>query len=175
MEYKRILKWEMWGILLIFSVGAFLHFAYELSSNWKPLALVSAVNESAWEHLKIAFWPAFIYGVIEFFVFGKLIKNFFFAKATSFLITPVLIVIIFYSYTSFTGTSILPVDISTFFVAIAIAQIVGYRVMLVRKNYPATGMIIVVITLLAFCSFTYFPPKFFIFKDPITSGYGLVK
>ena len=107
MERKKVLRWEMFGILFISLAGSFLHFTFELSGFWKPLAVISAVNESVWEHLKIGFWPAFIWGVIEFFIFGRKIKNFFFAKAVTFLLIPFVIVILFYSYTYVTGTEFL--------------------------------------------------------------------
>jgi hypothetical protein len=177
MGSKKIRLWEMFGILFIFLIGAFLHFTFELGGGLRPLALISAVNESVWEHLKIAFWPAFVWGIIEFFAIRKKVKNFFFAKAISFLLIPVIITAIFYSYTHFTGNSILAVDITTFFVSIAVAQIVGYRLMLIRKSYPALnilGGILIIITLAAFSLFTFYPPKFFLFKDP-QGRYGILK
>jgi hypothetical protein len=177
MDNKKILLWEMFGILFIFLIGAFLHFTYELSGGLRPLALISAVNESVWEHLKIAFWPAFVWGIIEFFTIRKKVKNFFFAKAVSFLLIPVIIVAVFYSYTYFIGSSILAVDITTFFVSIAVAQIVGYRLMLIRKSYPALnilGAVLIIVMLAAFSWLTFHPPKIFLFKDP-EGNYGILK
>jgi hypothetical protein len=178
MENKKIKIWELWGIILIFLFGALLHFAYEFSNSWKPLALISAVNESTWEHLKIAFWPALIYSTIEFFVFGQKVKNFCFAKACSFLIIPIVITIIFYSYTYFTGSDILFIDISTFFIAIAVAQIVSYKIMFLKKDYSflnILGIIIIIINLYFYASFTYFPPKSKLFLDPVTGKYGIIE
>ncbi|MFA5031867.1 MAG: DUF6512 family protein [bacterium] len=178
MENKKIKIWEFWGVIFIFLFGALLHFAYDFSNSWKPLALISAVNESTWEHLKIAFWPAFIYSTIEFFVFGQKVKNFCFAKACSFLIIPIVIIVIFYSYTYFTGDNILFVDISTFFIAIAVAQLVGYKLMSLKKEYSflnIIGIIIIIINLYCYAFFTYFPPKSKLFLDPVTGKYGIVE
>jgi hypothetical protein len=59
-----------WGILTaaimpIFLPGSILHFAYDWSGGWRPVAPVGAVNESVWEHLKIAYWPALLSGLVE--------------------------------------------------------------------------------------------------------------
>lgn len=52
---RSLLKWEMLGIAFISLLGAFLHFAFELSGQAKVVGAFAAVNESVWEHLKIAF------------------------------------------------------------------------------------------------------------------------
>jgi hypothetical protein len=177
MERKVVLKWEMFGILFISLAGSLLHFAFELSGFWKPLAVIGAVNESVWEHLKIGFWPAFIWGIVEFFVFGRKIKNFFFAKAVTFLLIPSIIVILFYSYTYKTGTEILAVDITIFFIAIAAAQIIGYRIMLVRKRFlslKVIGAVIIIVCLVSFSLLSYFPPRYQLFRDAVTGGYGII-
>src|SRR5665647_1325818 len=93
---KRILKWEMWGILFIFLIGATFHFIFELSGKNTIVGLFGAVNESVWEHIKIGFWPAFIWAIIEFFIWGRKIKNFLIAKGVSFVLIGVLITGIYY-------------------------------------------------------------------------------
>lgn len=178
MERKRVLKWEMFGILFITLAGSLLHFTFELSGFWKPMAVISAVNESVWEHLKIGFWPAFIWAVIEFFVFGRKIKNFFFAKAISFLLIPSVIVFLFYSYTYITGTELLAVDIAIFIIAIAAAQIIGYRLMLIRRKYLSLniiGAVIILICLASFSLFSYFPPRYQLFEDAVTGEFGILE
>ena len=69
------LTWELLGIIFIFIMGAILHFLYKWSKFWKPIALIAAVNESTWEHLKLAFWPAFFYSLFEYLT---IINNFVF-------------------------------------------------------------------------------------------------
>lgn len=178
MERKKILIWEMLGILFTFMVGALLHFTFGLSGFWKPMALISGVNESVWEHLKIGFWPAFVWAIIEFFVFGKKVKNFFFAKGISYLVLPVTIVALFYGYTIIFNIESLAIDIVIFFIAIAAAQIVSYRLMLIRErkiSINIIGVVIIIINIILFSLLSYFPPKCPIFKDPVTGGYGIVE
>ncbi len=178
MERRKILIWEMLGILFTFMVGALLHFTFELSGFWKPMALISGVNESVWEHLKIGFWPAFVWATIEFFIFGKKVKNFFFAKGISYLVLPVTIVALFYGYTIIFNIESLAIDIVIFFIAIAAAQIVSYRLMLIRErkiSINVLGAVIIIINIILFSLLSYFPPKCPIFKDPVTGGYGIVE
>src|SRR5512136_2835991 len=124
-----IFRWEMWGILFVVLAGSLLHFTFDFSGGWKPLCIISAVNESVWEHLKLAFWPAFIWTVIEYFFTRKAYKEshvgLIFPEAVGAYVMPLVIVVVFYSYTAFTGHSILAVDLSTFVVAVVIGQIVS--------------------------------------------------
>jgi hypothetical protein len=45
-----------------------LHFAFGWSGRWLPLALVAPVNESVWEHLKMAYWPLCELTLVELIV-----------------------------------------------------------------------------------------------------------
>lgn len=65
MAKTKIFSWEVVGAILISFAGSLLHFVFELFNGWPPLALTAAVNESTWEHLKLAFWPALVYALIE--------------------------------------------------------------------------------------------------------------
>ena len=176
-DRKRILKWEMFGILFIFLFGAFLHFVFELSGGFKAVALVGAVNESVWEHLKIGFWPAFIWAIIEFFIFGKRTRNFLIAKGTSSTLIALLITGIYYGALALNIEN-LAVDITNFFISIVIAQIVSYRIILVQRYYKVLsviGVILIVANLIGFSLLSYYPPQCPIFKDPVTGGYGIVE
>ncbi len=48
-EYRSILAWELAGVAPIVLAGSALHFAFDWSSGWLPLALIAAVNKSVWE------------------------------------------------------------------------------------------------------------------------------
>lgn len=177
MDRKKILLWEMLGILFTFLVGALLHFTFELSGEWTPMAIISGVNESVWEHFKIGFWPALIWGIIEFFIFGKKVRNFFFAKGISFLVIPAVIATLFYGYTLIFKIESLAIDIAIFFIAIAVAQIVSYRLMLKKERrlyLNIIGVVIIIINIVLFSLLSFFPPECPIFKDPVTGGYGIV-
>ena len=58
------------GIIVIFLVGASLHFIYELSHHKKGIAVFAAVNESTWEHIKICMTPTILWSIYEISVYG---------------------------------------------------------------------------------------------------------
>jgi hypothetical protein len=178
-EFKQIFRWEMWGILFITLFGSFLHFTFELSGGWKPLGIISAVNESVWEHLKLAFWPAVIYTILELIFLrrkGVPGRNFWLAKAIGTYLMPVIIVINFYSYTAFTGESILAVDISSFVIAVIAGQVVSYyliRNLRLPNSFNWLGLSMFVIGMILLGIFTYYPPHSGIFRDPVEGIYGI--
>ena len=173
---KTIKKWELIGIAVISIVGSFLHFLFELAGKWTPVGAIAAVNESVWEHFKIGFWPAVFYMIFEYFYFKKSFRNFLFAKAIGIYSIPIVIAVIFYSYTSIIGHEILPVDILTFIVAIAICQLISYNISKIQtlpKWLNIFGLVLIIILAAAFIVFTYYPPHLPVFRDSVTGQYGI--
>ncbi len=139
---------------------------------------MSAVNESTWEHLKIAFWPALAFSVAEYIFLSPVPGNFVFGKAVGLAIIPLTIIIIFYSYTYILGRHYLVANIGLFFFAAAVGQTVSCWIisMPVLPNVlRLAGICLLAAMLVAFSLLTYFPPRFFLFKDPVDGGYGIKK
>ena len=166
----------MWiSIILICLVGTSLHFLYEISHHNKYVALFAAVNESTWEHIKIALTPMFLYGLYDGFKYGML-DNYFIAKSLSLLVVIIIIPLIFYTYTTFTKKAILIIDIITFCIAIIGGQLTfNYVINLSSLNYIYSylGVIILFIIFGFYMIATLLPFKNFIFKDPISKKYGI--
>lgn len=174
---KVILKWELIGFFAISILGAFLHFTFELSGNWMPLAAISAVNESVWEHLKIGFWSALIYAIIEYPYLRKRANNFMFAKSIGIFAIPLSITMLFYTYNGILGKEILILDILIFIAAVAIGQYIGYRLLIkraTRRALNAAGLILIITLAVMFAFYTYKPPQLPIFQDPM-GIYGIPK
>jgi uncharacterized protein with PQ loop repeat len=173
---KKVLVYEIIGTLFIIFLGSAFHFTYELSGRVAVVGAFSAVNESVWEHLKLAFWPSLIWLLIEYLLIKKLTNNFLPSKTIGTCTMIALIPIVFYSYTSMTGESIFAIDITTFIVAVIIGQIVSYTLFKkyhFSRNTDKVALIILVILGIAFIVFTFYPPHLPIFQDPISRGYGI--
>lgn len=178
MSKKIVFKWELTGFILIFVFGGFFHFMFELLGRWPPVALIAAVNESVWEHLKLAFWPALIYAMVEFPFLKGIVKNFWTAKAFGILSMPIIIVFFFYSYTSLIGHHILWVDIALFGFSVSIGQMISFLLMIRRPfsfNIRLIGAMLLIIMILAFSLFSYMPPRFPLFRDSVSGQYGFLK
>jgi hypothetical protein len=174
---KSILRWELGGIAFIVVVGSLLHFVFEWSGRAIPIAPIAAVNESVWEHLKLGFWPALVYAAWEYSRFGKSANNFHFAKTIGIYLIPIIIVVLYYVYTAILGHGLLIVDIAIFVVAVIVGQLVSYKLLMAsplptRLNRFAP--IALVVLAILFVLFTFHPPRFALFRDPVTGGYGIV-
>jgi hypothetical protein len=170
------LKWELIGIAVISLAGSALHFAFEWSGGLATVGVFAAVNESVFEHLKLTFWPTVLYAAATYGLLKDNVDNFIVAKTAAVYTMPVAIIVLFYAYTSITGTEILLVDIAIFFVAVALGQLASYRILTLKKlprwlTWPALGLAVALALLYGL--FTFFPPHVPFFMDANTGTYGI--
>jgi Family of unknown function (DUF6512) len=173
-----IFTWEIVGAVLISLAGSLLHFVFELFNKWPPIALIAAVNESTWEHLKLAFWPTLIFALIERPFFRGRVNNFWTAKAAGILAMPLVIVSVFYGYTALAGHNVLWADISVFVLAVFVGQMLSSKILLCRPFRPGiqtAALIVLALMIAAFLLLTFFPPHLFLFCDPRTGQFGILK
>ena len=174
---KSVLLWELAGIVFIAVLGTILHFVFEWSGRWIPIAPIAAVNESVWEHLKLGFWPALAYAALEYSRSGRSANNFFFAKTLEIYLIPITIVVLFYAYTAILGHDLLIADIAIFVVAVIVGQLVSYKLLMAsplpEKLNRFVPIALAVLGIL-FVLFTFYPPQFPLFRDSVTGGYGIV-
>ncbi|MGB9847666.1 MAG: DUF6512 family protein [Minisyncoccia bacterium] len=174
----KILRLELIGALFIIFFGSLLHFTFDWFKNFWLAGIFSAVNESTWEHLKLAVIPATIWFLIEKKWIKFDIPNFTFAKIKGIFLMQVLIVVIFYSYTALLGKNYLVLDILTFVVAVVLGQLLSYWLMFyppvrITQTYSVIAIIFLILLLLSFAVFTFYPPHCFLFRDPISGSYGI--
>jgi hypothetical protein len=175
-ERRRVLFFELAGIVFIIILGSILHFTFEWSGSQAVVGVFSAVNESVWEHLKLGFWPAIVFALIEFKYLKKATSNFLFAKTIGIYLIPIIIMVIFYSYTAVLGESLLVIDILSFVIAVIVGQLVSYRLLIgktLQYNLDMVSLIALILLGFAFVLFTFYPPQFPMFQDPITGEYGI--
>ena len=173
---RRVLWWELAGFIVISLAGSALHFVFEWSGYLRAVALIAAVNESTWEHLKLAFWPGLIFAAVEYPFLRARTKNFWVAKSLALWIMPVTIAVLFYAYKAVLGHRFFPLDLTVFFLAVGLGQWASYRVMTSPPVGSRTRQIAhlgLVLLTTAFCLFTYWPPQLFLFADPISGQFGI--
>ena len=169
---RRLIFWEIGSFIWIALAGSALHFAFELSEFWQPLALFSSVNESTWEHLKMYFWPGLIYALVQYTYTKDIANNYWVAKLVSLLATPLGIIISYYGYLSITlplyGTGFFEMDLMTMVIGLTCSAILAYKIMLRPKisSVPKLYVVSAYLTLTAmYSTFTYYPPKIFLFEN----------
>jgi len=174
----HIKYWEIIGIIFIVAFGASLHFIFEWTDYWLPAALIAAVNESTWEHFKIAFWPSMIWAFIEYLFIRKKVSNFAIAKATGFLLMPIITAILFYGYNAITGQHYLILDIIIFIISAITGQFVSMK-LLIREKIKIEwmrkmAMVILLMMTISFSLLSYFPLKNFLFAHPENGEFGIL-
>lgn len=169
--------WEIAGFIFVVVFGSLLHFVYRWSGNNSIVGIISPVNESTWEHLKLLFVPMLLFSIIEYFVAGKAYPNFIAAKSLGVLLGMFAIVVIFYTYTGIVGKHYLWADILTFIIGVAVAYLYSWKrinTYQLRSGLCWVGLIIVIV-LISFVIFTFTPPRIPLFLDPVSKNYGVPK
>lgn len=170
-DTRAAAAWEGMGVLFILGIGSMLHFLFAWSDNSPLVAPFATVNESVWEHLKMAFWPALVWALLERAPLSNRINNFALAKTAGIIAMPLLIVGLFYGYTALLGEHVLFLDITVFVLAVLTGQYLSYRLLTGDERNPVLNLIapVALVALAAlFVIFTFSPPQAGLFQDGIT-------
>ena len=172
---RSISMWEFVGFGVAAAGGTLLHFLYDLLGGAKWIAPFSGVNESTWEHMKLLFWPMFIYAIVQSFFFRDR-EDFWCVKLRGILLGLALIPIIFYTYNGAIGKSPDWINIAIFFISAAAAYIYETRLFNSRKvkcKSSKLAFAVLCVIALLFAVFTFRTPEIGIFLDPLTGTYGI--
>jgi len=175
-QRASLASWEVMGALFIIILGSILHFLFAWCGQWTPVALVAAVNESVWEHLKMVFWPGLIFMFLSFPFLRKKTNYFWEAKTLGLLSMPLIILVLFYSYHLVFKTHNLAYDIFIFILAVILGQWISYRLMLKSRLRGYSKPIIIgllLIAVAAFSLFSFYPPRCPLFQDSRTGNFGI--
>ncbi|MEE0968291.1 MAG: DUF6512 family protein [Clostridia bacterium] len=155
--------------------GTILHFLYDWLGESLLAAPFSGVNESTWEHMKLLFWPMFIFAIVQSFFFKER-EDFWCVKLKGTLLGLGLIPVIFYTYNGVVGQSPDWINIAIFFISAAIAYIYETRQFnngTTRCKSQKLAFAILCVIAILFVVFTFATPEIGIFKDPLTGTYGI--
>lgn len=177
MNKKSYALSEAAGCVAIYLAAVFLHFIYPLSGG-SPLAfLFGAVNESVWEHVKI-FSAAYTgYALLQLLWIHVPFRRYVVAKCAGLYLLMGGIILSHYTFIAIAGDSLFRFDILSSVVLVILAQLVSYRLTTGHGHIgeffiPALWLLL--LYYLMFFSFTIFPPKTALFRDPLTGGYANV-
>lgn len=177
MKNKKILYWQLGVIFFELILGTILHFTYKWSGNNIIVASFSAVNESTWEHLKLAFFPMLIFSIIEGFFIYKEVNNYLESKTISIVNAMFIITVVFYSYTGILGYNTAVMNILLFTISIIVSELLSYKLFnMINQSTILTkilSIIAIIVLTCYFIIFTYITPKINYFKDPVTQTYGI--
>ena len=167
--------WQLMGFAVTSLSGTLLHFLYEWLGRTAWIAPFSGVNESTWEHMKLLFWPMFLYAIVQSRFFPDR-KDLWCIKLRGILLGLTLIPVVFYTYNGVIGRSPDWINIAIFFLAAAVAYL--YETRLFHNTplpckHPRRPLAALCVLALLFVVFTFATPPLGIFKDPLTGTYGI--
>ena len=172
----KIKTWQIITVIICFILGILLHFTYEWSGENILIGIFSAVNESTWEHLKLALYPMVIMAIIGYFIIGDRSENYWFAQTLGIITALIFIISFFYTYRGIIGINIDWLNIGSFIIAIFLGEYITYRILISNKNYNAeeVSVIFLIILLFSFILYTFTPPQIPFFEDPISGSFGIM-
>lgn len=173
---RKLLKLEISGFIFTSLIGTLMHFVFNWTNQNLFAGLLCPVNESPWEHLKLLFFPIFFYSIYMSVKLSKDKFNVYFANYIGILLGFWSTLSYFYTLNGIIGADNEWVNISSYFVGLAVAFIISYflinnSVGRGTPNYLAFAMMIV--TAIVFFTFTFSPPIMPLFQDPKTLSYGI--
>ncbi len=167
--------WQFAGFSLTTLGGTLLHFLYDWTNKSIVAALFSGVNESTWEHMKLLYFPLFLFALIQSRFF-KDVTHFWCIKLAGISTGLALIPVLFYTYNGVFGKSPDWVNITIFFVAAAIAFLLETLLFKREKTlckHSRLAFLVICLIGISFVVFTFITPIIPLFQDPITGTYGI--
>ena len=154
--------------------GTLLHFTHGWLKNGILLHIFSAVNESTWEHMKLLVAPTLLVMVFQYIVLNSEYTNLINGILVLYVIEIVSIPLMYEPLRLILKKIPLIFTILIFYIAIVLGLFFEY---IILKNNISLfnellSLILILIITLKFSIFTYYLPKHFLFKDPVTGRYG---
>lgn len=155
--------------LIVFSL---LHFGYDWT-KWVFLKPFCGINESVFQHLKMAFWSYLITAIIEYFIIKKKSNNFWFPRFFSVTIIPWIIFLVWYLAPAFIGKFSL--SVYEIIWALFVTYLSGIIGGIIEKNleqyeftlfFRTIVVVLLLISALLYICFTYKLPWVDVFIDP---------
>ena len=171
---KDLFLWNFAGFVFASLGGTIFHFIYNWTDRSILVAPFAAINESTWEHMKILFFPMFVFALIQS-CFFKDSSNFWCIKLIGILAGLILVPILFYTINGVFGKTPDFINIAIFFISVAIAFIIEAH--LFKEHHFCKSPFIAFLSIcfigLLFIIFTFLSPHIPLFLDPVTNTYGI--
>lgn len=172
MELNKIKFFSIFMILIFCFIT---HFLYDVFPSFLT-SLFFPVNESIWEHMKMLVSSILIWEVILYFIFkinNYYFENFFLNVLCTCLCSVFIFLIIYFPLYFIFGHSFF-INVILLFASIFFSVNVGFSI-LNKYNYNLEffSFIAIIVIVIMFGIFTYYPPQNTIFLDPVSGSYGI--
>ena len=172
---QRSILWQAAGFALVTFGGTILHFLYDWTDGSILVAPFSGVNESTWEHMKLLYWPLFLFALVQRFFF-KDQENYWCVKLAEILLGLLLIPVLFYTYNGVFGKSPDWINIAIFYISAALVFLFewwAFKRDQPQCRYPRIAFAAICLIGILFVVFTFAPPQIPLFRDPLSGNFGI--
>jgi len=162
------------SFFIISTLGTLLHFTHNWFKKGFFLHVFSALNESTWEHMKLLVLPTLLVTILQVFVFKGKYENMNSAMFVLLFVELLAMPLMYEPLRTIFKRVHLAITILIFYVCIILGLLMEYYVLInnvVVFNEVVAGILFWGIVFL-FGVFTFYQPRFFLFKDPVTGKYG---
>lgn len=168
---RNHMKQLLYPFIFVAGIGFLLHFTYENSGKSFLVSIISAVNESTWEHLKLLFFPMLLLTIYQIFhekwntalIPGNLLAT---------LAGMAFIIIAFYTCLGVIGHNVDVLNIIIYLLAVLLTLWLSWRLReIYHVFHPVPACILAAILIILFAVFTYYPPSIGLFYDPAQIKY----
>jgi hypothetical protein len=154
------------------TVGVLFHYIHGIFKRGGLLIhALGAMNESTWEHLKLAFWPL-LFGAVVRYAVTSTFANFWFSVSLSLITAMFLIPVLYYRIRRMLAKEVTWVSISIYYLAVFTALCLEQVTTYAKLGTNSIGFLVIGFKLTLFVWFTVKPPHHYLFKAPITRKYG---
>ena len=172
---QRSILWQSAGFSAVSFGGTIAHFLYDWTDRNILVAPFSGVNESTWEHMKLLFWPLFLFALVQQ-PFFKDQENYWCVKLAEILLGLVLLPVLFYTYNGVFGKSPDWINIAVFYITALLVFLFewwAFKNDRLPCKYPRLAFAAICLIGVLFVVFTFAPPQIPLFRDPLTGTYGV--
>ena len=172
---QRSVLWQWAGFAVATFGGTILHFLYDWTGGSILVSPFSGVNESTWEHMKLLYWPLFLFAVVQR-LFFKDQENFWCVKLVKILLGLFLIPVLFYTYNGVFGKSPDWINIAIFYISAAFVFLFEWQAFKRDQpqcRYPRIAFAAICMIGILFVVLTFAPPQISLFRDPVSGTYGI--
>ncbi len=156
------------GALFVSVLGTLLHFAYAFSGNNWLVGLFTPIHESVWEHAKLTFFPMLLYTVYLCKKEKEAKPCIQSAMLSATLLSVLLILVLFYTYSGILGFHIAFADIAIFYISVILSFCAAYALSVSCKAaaWNTRVLLLNIVMAFLFILFTFCPPSLPLFIRP---------
>lgn len=176
-KFNLRLNFILISVPIVFLLSFISYFLFDFSGKNIILAIIFPINESMFQNLKLCLYPTMFFWLFSYVFLHKKLnidyQNWIFSMITSAVTSMYFLLSIYYIFFSAFNITSLFLDILSLFIGITLGQLLGlhlYNHSIINDYYFSLDYVLIIIVLF-FTLFTFFPLKLPIFFDSSSNSY----